>query len=333
MAEFTHTNGLSILNPEPQNPDGPELLHELIVRGDATAIHHVTRSGDETILSYEQLHARAEVLAARILDIVQGSEDPPAPTPDPFVVPLLIAQSPELYIAQLAILKAGAAFCPLNLDAPPERINFILKDVAAQVVICSPQLVERIPAGLDKVTIILTDSAESAKTESSTELSRTLPIRPPPDALAYVMYTSGSTGTPKGVGISHSAATQALLAHDRHIPQFQRFLQFAAPTFDVSVFEIFFPLMRRSTLVCCDRGEMLSDLPGTIVRANVDACELTPSVAGSLLKTRRAAPCLKLLLTIGEMLTDTVVREFGGDSAEDSMLWGMYGPTEATIHW
>jgi len=332
MAEPTHTNGLSILNPEPRNVEGPKLLHELIVKGKDAAIHHVTRSEDETILSYEQLHAQAEVLAARILDVVQGTGDPPASTPDPFVVPLLIPQSPELYIAQLAILKAGGAFCPLNLDAPRERINFILNDVTAQVVICSPDLADRIHQNLGRVAILTTDSANAATTESSTERYRTSHIRPPPDALAYVMYTSGSTGTPKGVGISHRAATQALLAHDRHIPQFQRFLQFAAPTFDVSVFEIFFPLMRGSTLVCCDRGEMLSDLPGTIVRANVDACELTPSVAGSLLKTRRAAPCLKLLLTIGEMLTDTVVREFGGESAESSILWGMYGPTEATIH-
>ena len=65
----------------------------------------------------------------------------------------------------------------------------------------------------------------------------------------------------------------------------------------------------------------------------VDACELTPTVAGSLLRKRQSAPGLRLLLTIGEMLTGPVVEEFGGDAERESLLWAMYGPTEATIHW
>ncbi|RYP80545.1 hypothetical protein DL769_002429 [Monosporascus sp. CRB-8-3] len=77
---------------------------------------------------------------------------------------------------------------------------------------------------------------------------------------------------------------------------------------------------------------MIADLPAVLRDMEVDACELTPSVAGSLLKRRRNAPGLRLLLTIGEMLTEPVVREFGGDASQESILWGMYGPTEATIH-
>lgn len=146
------------------------------------------------------------------------------------------------------------------------------------------------------------------------------------------MYTSGSTGLPKAVCLSHSAVTQALLAHDRYIPQFSRFLQFASPTFDVSVFEIFFPWTRGATLVSCDRKRLLSDLPGTITELEIDAAELTPSVAASLVRHRAAVPTLKALLTIGEMLNAQVVREFGGSSDQPSILQGMYGPTEAAIH-
>ncbi|KAL2018433.1 hypothetical protein VTK56DRAFT_852 [Thermocarpiscus australiensis] len=77
---------------------------------------------------------------------------------------------------------------------------------------------------------------------------------------------------------------------------------------------------------------MLNDLPAVIRKMNVDACELTPSVAGSLLRKRENATGLRLLLTIGEMLTGPVVEEFGGSGERPSMLWGMYGPTEAAIH-
>lgn len=332
MAQPLPRDGLSILNPYPSAIDGPCLLHDLVRHDDKLAIEYFLRSESSVALTYADLHAAADALSRQILENLVSCDDSSIHSSASFVVPLLIPQSPALYIAQLAILKAGGAFCPLNLDAPQERIKFILNDVGARIVLCSPELATRLPSEEHGRKIIIVES-DAPGIASSSETRKSIATKHSPDSLAYVMYTSGSTGTPKGVGISHRAATQALLAHDRHIPSFGRFLQFAAPTFDVSVFEIFFPFMRGSTLVCCDRGELLADLPGFITRANVDACELTPSVAGSLLKSRNNAPGLKLLLTIGEMLTDPVVKEFGGDDSTDSMLWGMYGPTEVTIHW
>ncbi|EAA31066.2 hypothetical protein GE21DRAFT_8575 [Neurospora crassa] len=319
---------LSIANHPPRKLPGPSLLHHLVqhrseTRGnDALAIDYLAPDGSRVSLSYHELHRRSDSLAARISSLVGPvTNDDSQP-----IVPVLVPQCPDLYIAQLAILKAGAAFCPLNLDIPLERAKFILDQVSAALVITTPELAERVPEDeTGKLVLLLT---EEAFTATKTVEHR----RPTPTNLAYVMYTSGSTGTPKGVPITHDAATQSLLAHDRHIPEFSRFLQFAAPTFDVSVFEIFFPLFRGKTLVSCDRSAMLNDLPGVINELEIDACELTPSVAGSLLRKRENAPGLKLLLTIGEMLTQPVVREFGGSDAKDSILWGMYGPTEAAIH-
>ncbi|KAM0248569.1 hypothetical protein ACHAP5_003294 [Fusarium lateritium] len=316
--------GLSIINPRPSKLPGPKLLHQLV----KTNIQHVALeymgNGQRSTLTYSQMHEAAESLAIRITKAsgnVQGQ----------FVVPVLIHQSPLLYISLLAILKAGGAFCPLNIDAPSERVKFILGDVAAKVVLATKELASEIPNDIE-ATIIVVDDDEQESILPKGSLAEPHPRVPQPEDLAYVMYTSGSTGTPKGVGISHDAATQALIAHDRHIPSFSRFLQFAAPTFDVSVFEIFFPLFRGVTLISIRRVEMLDDLPGVLRTMNVDACELTPTVAGSLLRQRSNAPELKLLLTIGEMLNAPVVEEFGGDGARPSMLWAMYGPTEATIH-
>ncbi|KAF3797679.1 Hydroxamate-type ferrichrome siderophore peptide synthetase [Colletotrichum gloeosporioides] len=317
---------LSILNPHPQRVPGPHLLHELVhfsSDDSIPAIHSLDAQGRESTWSYSQLHRSADVLAARISAVAKIR-----PKDEEFVVPLLVPQCPQLYISMLAILKAGGAFCPLNLDAPPERVRFILQDVAAKVVIVSRELATKIPQDDQERTILIVDedAVEDSPVPKISE-SETIPQR-----LAYVMYTSGSTGTPKGVGVSHEAATQSLLAHNKHIPSFRRFLQFASPTFDVSVFEIFFPLFRGCTLVTCDRGRMLNDLPDVIRTLQVDACELTPTVAGSLLRLRQNAPGLRLLLTIGEMLTEAVVNEFGGSEEAESILWGMYGPTEAAIH-
>ncbi|KAL8372229.1 hypothetical protein RB595_001835 [Gaeumannomyces hyphopodioides] len=337
-ARLREETALSILNPTPTRLPGPDLLHRLLrleLRQQDTAIHYLSSSWAKISLTYGELHRRAEVLASRIsstLHRTSGGNGLQSESGQ-LIIPVLVPQCPDLYVSLLAVLKAGGAFCPLNLDAPPDRVQFVLGDISARLVLTTTELSHKIPSEGSSVIVITVDAPE----ESGPNDEACPTLTPRRDArasdLAYVMYTSGSTGTPKGVGISHDAATQSLLAHDQHIPSFSRFLQFATPTFDVSVFEIFFPLFRGATLVCADRRLMLDDLPAVLREMDVDGCELTPTVAGSLLRKRDNAPSLKLLLTIGEMLTGPVVEEFGGvEGGAESMLWAMYGPTEAAIH-
>lgn len=316
---------MSILNPRPQKLSGPTRLHHLVrddISDDTPALDYLDDNGERHYTTYRELHSASDVLARRLRKLQDHSGHLQT---ERFIVPIFIGQCPELYITQLAVLKAGGAFCPITLDVPEERLRFILEDTSATVLVTTSKLSERLPQ-LDHVSVVLAD--ESLEDQVCDPIAVSIESTMP----AYVMYTSGSTGQPKGVVLSHSAATQALLAHDRHIPTFSRFLQFASPTFDVSVFEVFFPLFRGCTLVVCERKTMLNDLPAAINLLGVDAAELTPSVANSLLQGRQSVPKLKVLLTIGEMLKQSVVEDFGGSVEEPAILHGMYGPTEATIH-
>ncbi|THY28596.1 peptide synthetase [Aureobasidium pullulans] len=294
---------LSILNPMPTRLDGPKLLHELISGPgkSGTALEYLDADGETTKLSYADLHRKANTLARRLAQIRRE-----ASLGTPGIVPIYIPQCPSLYISQLAILKSGAAFCPLNLDVPEERLKFILKDTAAAILLTTTAMRASLPDLADVTIVAIDDGPSSSDPDSDTsEPSEDEPTCTNTSPLAYIMYTSGSTGLPKA---------------------------FASPTFDVSVFEIFFPWFRGSTLVSVERGRLLGDLPGTITALNIDAAELTPSVAASLVRTRDNVPTLRTLLTIGEMLNPQVIQQFGGSADKPGILYGMYGPTEAAIH-
>ena len=114
---------LSILNPHPKKIPGPELLHQLVAdnsQNDRPAIEYETSGGTIERLTYQQLHQRTDTLARRLRSTWNNAASSDNPR---FIIPIFIQQCPHLYVSELAVLKAGGAFCPISLDIPEERLR------------------------------------------------------------------------------------------------------------------------------------------------------------------------------------------------------------------
>lgn len=161
-------DNLSIINPHPRLLDGPDLLHQLVDKQsghdlNAIAIEHHAQNASPEIWTYTALHSAANALAHRLL---HQRRDRPR-----FVVPIFMRQCPDLYIAQLAILKAGAAFCPLPIDVPQDRLKFILQDVDASCLITNEDASAVLPDPGTGISIIMVDALHHVKASDGPDLT------------------------------------------------------------------------------------------------------------------------------------------------------------------
>jgi non-ribosomal peptide synthetase component F len=183
---------LSILNEGRKTLSGPEHLQDLIdwSRTSATAIEFWTASGDVCQISYTLLDDLTSALAERIVASLKATR---AQTQD-VIIPILISQSPELYISWIAILKAGAAFCPIAIDSPAERVNFILQDVSASLVITTAShegWLAEIAPNILSLCVSLSSLESTCRRVPPPGAEQMTKAAPSPESLAYIMYTSG----------------------------------------------------------------------------------------------------------------------------------------------
>lgn len=264
--------------------------------------------------TYLELDAAASQLAQHLVSL--------GVRPDTYV-PLCFQKSAWTVVAMLAVLKAGGAFVPLDPTYPSERVNFIVHNVDAQVILCSSSLTHKFES-LGVPTFAVAPETISRLPDL---MERSLRVRITPNHPAYIIFTSGTTGLPKGTVIEHGAFTTGATAHAKAIKMTStsRVLQFASHTFDASVMEILSTLIVGGCICIPSDQERLNNLAGVITKLNVNWTLLTPPVA-SVLKPD-SIPTLKVLVTGGEAMSTDHIAKWASHAA----LINAYGPSETCV--
>ncbi|ANF57416.1 non-ribosomal peptide synthetase [Halotalea alkalilenta] len=284
-------------------------------------------------LDYRTLDTRARRLAALILARLDTLAAPAPQTPR--VIGVALPRSLELEIALLAIHKCAAAYMPLPLDQPPGRWQRMIERAAPLLVICDADHAQALPEGVEWLEF---DARDERLTAPSALDQRRLPARSPTDP-AYVLFTSGSTGEPKGVVIEHRAIVNRLewMQHEYRLSARDRVLQKTPVGFDVSVWELFWPLLHGATLVMA-RPEGHRDpryLAEIIAAESITTLHFVPSMLAAFLDelehAPRRLPSLRQVFASGEALKRGLVERFQRAFEGSARLHNLYGPTEAAV--
>ncbi|MBB5917007.1 amino acid adenylation domain-containing protein [Nocardia transvalensis] len=279
--------------------------------------------GDET-LTYADLHERANRLARALIARGAGPDT---------IVGLALRRGIDLLVGMYAVVQAGAAYLPIDPDHPAERTGHVLEQARPLCVLTAARDEFAVPAGAERLDIDTLDTSGFAG-GPLTDAERTTPLRP--DHLAYVIFTSGSTGRPKGVGVSHAAIVNRLrwMQHEYPLDGTDAVLQKTPATFDVSVWEFFWPLQVGARLVVAapDGHRDPAYLARLIAEKRVTTAHFVPSMLSVFVTDTDVRGCdsLRRVFCSGEALPAATVRDFHA-ALPEPVLHNLYGPTEAAV--
>ena len=279
-------------------------------------------------LSYQQLNAQANQVA-HYLHSLTDAQNQPLIQPDT-LVGLCVERSLAMVIGLLGILKAGAAYVPLDPDYPTERLQYMLDDSQVNILLTQQATANTLKTQPIEHTLNLNDSAclAAQPTENPSRKHQ-------PQHLAYLIYTSGTTGRPKGVMVPHQALANhmAWMQHQFDFQPTDRFLQKTPISFDAAVWEYYAPLLTGACLVIAAPGQHgdIDYLQQTLIEQNISVLQLVPTVLGALLEADRLQNTqLRYLFSGGEALTPTIQQQLH-QQQPNIALYNLYGPTETTI--
>ncbi len=306
--------------------DEAALVHRLFEREVDRRSESVALLFEEQALTFRELDERANRLAHALVRHGVGPDSR---------VGLYLPRGLDLVIAMLAILKAGGAYVGLDRDYPVERVNELLADCGASVLVSTAELASSIRT---RASLVLVDrDGEQIQRESSARLDR--PERS--DQLAYVIYTSGSTGTPKGVMVEHRNVTSFFVGVEGALGLDASgvWLASASVCFDMSTIEILASLCHGAKVVVLGQavlGEVADPryaIPALVARHGITHFQCTPSQARMLVMEesgRRALGQLRQLLLGGEVLPQDLADELA--ELVPGEVINVYGPTETTVY-
>ncbi|RCV59894.1 non-ribosomal peptide synthetase [Marinitenerispora sediminis] len=283
----------------------PDLFDERVLAGpEGTAL--VTESGT---LSYAELRDRVDRLAVVLVEsgITRGA-----------FVGVCVHRGAESVVAPLAVMRAGGVYLPLDPAHPRRRLEYMLADSGARLLLAQGRLLDAPPEGVRRIPVERADDTAAR------------PVRADlgPDDAAYLIYTSGSTGRPKGVVVPHrGVADLARTQRERmRVRPDSRVLQFASPGFDAAVFELCMALLNGAALVVPPRERLLGDaLARTLREHRVTHAVLPPAVLPGL--PGADLPDLGTMMVAGEACPG----ELADTWSRGRVLLNGYGPTETTV--
>ena len=308
--------------------DGGATLHKLFEAQVERRPNAVALTCEGRSLTYADLNAEANRVARELVEL--------GVRPDT-LVGLCLERTNELVIALLAILKAGAAYLPIDLAYPADRLAFMLEDANAPVLLTQISLASKLPPTPAKVLCV----DEILARPSSAEELENLPTETGPDDLAYVIYTSGTTGKPKGTQITHRNVVR-LFSNTEHWYEFNEndvWTLFHSTAFDFSVWEIWGALLYGGRVVVVPFLVSRSPEPfyELLAKEKVTVLNQTPSAFRQLIQAEEAVGrkelALRYVIFGGEALEMQTLRpwyERHGD--QKPQLVNMYGITETTVH-
>ncbi|MET9660090.1 non-ribosomal peptide synthase/polyketide synthase [Streptomyces sp. NPDC006510] len=295
----------------------PDLFEEQVARTpDAPAV-----AFEDTELTFAELDVRVNRLARLLIERGAGPEQ---------LVAVAVDRSVDLVAAVLAVVKTGAAYLPLDVEQPAERVAFVLGDAAPALLVATTATVGRLPAG-DVPVLVLDDPAtvaacEAAPSAAPTDADRTAPLRT--GHPVYVIYTSGSTGRPKGVVVDHAALNAYLAwAREHYDAGDGRWLVHSPVSFDLTVTGLFVPL---TTGGCAHLVELREGAPDGPPARRPALVKGTPSHIPILTELPPEFSPAEQLVVGGELLTADAVRLWRAARPGVAIV-NEYGPTETTV--
>lgn len=290
------------------------LLHELIADAVTQTPDKIAiRCGGDT-LTYNQLDRKADGLAQKLADVGVGPDQP---------VALLTERSCDMVAGTLGILKSGACYVPMDPEFPAYRLEQMLQDAKPDVIVTQRALQKGLPEG-DWMVICLEDVVPTDEAPSIPQLS--------PESLAYIIYTSGSTGTPKGVEISHRAAVNFLTSMQitPGMDETDRLLAVTTLSFDISLLELYLPLLSGGEVVIASRDEVKDGrhLGHMLEEFDITVMQATPATWQMLIDGGWNGKESLRVFSGGEPLSRGLATQLLERAGQ---VWNLYGPTETTV--